>query len=74
MLHSTFASIEDSENIAARALGREELHFEWDAVRAVMTRYDAGQQAELAGLLHNPDLVSRILHSGRRSLRARIVL
>jgi chromosome partitioning protein len=53
MLHSTFASIEDSENIAARALGREELHFEWDAVRAVMTRYDASQQAELAGLIQS---------------------
>jgi len=51
MLHSTFASIEDGENIAARALGREELAFEWDAVRAVITRYDAGQQAELAGLM-----------------------
>lgn len=53
MLHSTFASIEDGENIAARALGREELHFQWDAVRAVMTRYDAGQQAELAGLIQS---------------------
>ena len=53
MLHSTFASIEDSENIAARALGRDELHFQWDAVRAVMTRYDAGQQAELAGLIQS---------------------
>ena len=28
MLHSTFASIEDGENIAARALGREELAFD----------------------------------------------
>ena len=51
MLHSTFASIEAGENVAARALGREELAFEWDAVRAVITRYDAGQQAELAGLM-----------------------
>ncbi len=51
MLHSTFASIEDSENIAARALGREELAFEWDAVRAVVTRYDDAQQAELAALM-----------------------
>jgi chromosome partitioning protein len=51
MLHSTFASIEDGENMAARALGRPEIHFEWDAVRAVITRYDAGQQAELAGLM-----------------------
>ena len=35
MLHSTFASIEDGENMAARALGRPEIRFEWDAVRAV---------------------------------------
>ena len=51
MLHATFASIEDGENMAARALGRPEIRFEWDAVRAVLTRYDAGQQAELAGLI-----------------------
>ena len=51
MLHSTFSSIEDGENIAARALGREEMAFEWDAVRAVLTRYDGAQQAELAGLM-----------------------
>ena len=53
MLYSTFASIEEGENLAARALGRDELHFEWDAVRAVMTRYDASQQAELAGLIQS---------------------
>jgi chromosome partitioning protein len=51
MLHSTFHSIEEGENIAARALGREEMAFEWDAVRAVLTRYDAAQQAEMAGLI-----------------------
>jgi chromosome partitioning protein len=51
MLHSTFQSIEDGENMAARALGRPEIRFEWDAVRAVVTRYDAGQQAELAALM-----------------------
>ena len=51
MLHSTFASIEDGENIAARALGRPEMAFEWDAVRAIVTRYDASQQAEMAGLM-----------------------
>jgi chromosome partitioning protein len=51
MLHSTFHSIEEGENMAARALGREELSFEWDAVRAVVTRYDGAQQAELAGLM-----------------------
>jgi len=51
MLHSTFASIEEGENMAARALGREELAFEWDAVRAVITRYDGAQQGELASLI-----------------------
>jgi len=51
MLHSTFASIEDGENIAARALGRAETAFEWDAVRAVITRYDGAQQGELAALM-----------------------
>jgi len=51
MLHSTFRSIEDGENTAARALGRPEMAFEWDAVRAVLTRFDGGQQAELASLI-----------------------
>lgn len=51
MLHSTFQSIEEGENTAARALGRPEMGFEWDAVRAVLTRYDGAQQAELAALM-----------------------
>ena len=51
MLHSTFGSIEEAENMAARALGREGLAFQWDAVRAVVTRYDGSQQAELAALM-----------------------
>src|SRR5690606_14313524 len=51
MLHSTFQSIEEGENMAARALGREETAFEWDAVRALITRYDSSQQAELASLM-----------------------
>ena len=51
MLHATFRSIEDGENLAARALGRPETRFEWDAVRAVITRYDSSQQAELAALM-----------------------
>jgi chromosome partitioning protein len=51
MLHSTFSSIEESENVAARALGRPEMGFEWDAVRALITRYDSSQQAEMAGLI-----------------------
>lgn len=51
MLHSTFSSIEEGENMAARALGRAEMSFQWDAVRAVITRYDANQQGELAALI-----------------------
>jgi chromosome partitioning protein len=51
MLHATFASIEEGENIAARAVGRAEMGFEWDAVRAVITRYDGAQQGELAALM-----------------------
>jgi len=51
MLHSTFASIEEGENMAARALGRDEMAFQWDAVRAVITRYDDNQQAELGALM-----------------------
>lgn len=39
--------------MAARALGRSELNFEWDAVRAVITRYDGMQQAELAALMQS---------------------
>ena len=51
MLHATFSSIEEGENIAARALGREELCFEWDAIQAVITRFDASQQSEMASLM-----------------------
>lgn len=51
MLQATFGSIEEAENMAARALGRDGLAFEWDAVRAVLTRYDATQQGELASLM-----------------------
>lgn len=51
MLHSTFQSIEEAENMAARALGREGLNFQWDAVRTLITRYDNTQQAELAALM-----------------------
>jgi len=51
MLHSTFESIEEGENMAARALGRPGIAFEWDAVRAVITRYDGAQQGELAALM-----------------------
>ncbi len=51
LLHTTFQSIEDSENRAARALGRPEMGFQWDAVRAIVTRYDNSEQAEMAGLI-----------------------
>ena len=53
MLHSTFQSIEDGENMAARALGRPEMAFEWDAVRTIITRYDSSQQTEMAGLMQS---------------------
>ena len=85
MLHSTFQSIEDGENMAARALGREEMAFEWDAVRTVMTRYDGSQQAELAGLMqaylgqHPVAALARIYRpdragggTGQRHLRGRL--
>lgn len=51
MLQTTFASIEEAERIAARAVGRPGLTFEWDAVRAVVTRYEASQQGEMAALM-----------------------
>ena len=51
MLHATFSSIEEGENAAARALGQPELKFEWDAAAAILTRYDAAQQAEMATLI-----------------------
>ena len=51
MLHATFSSIEEAENMAARALGRDGLAFQWDAVRALVTRYDSAQQGELAALM-----------------------
>ncbi|WP_187431095.1 partitioning protein ParA (plasmid) [Roseobacter fucihabitans] len=53
MLHATFSSIEEGENMAARALGREELAFEWDAVQTVITRFDAAQQSEMASLMQS---------------------
>jgi len=48
MLYSTFASIEDGENTARRRQGLPEMKFEWDAVRAIVTRFDASQQTDLA--------------------------
>ncbi len=70
MLHSAFSSIEGSENTAARALGRPEMAFEWDAVRAIITRYDASQQAEMAGLIQS--YLGRVLSPYRQDYTALI--
>ncbi|MDQ7774950.1 MAG: AAA family ATPase [Paracoccus aminovorans] len=51
MLYSTFASVEDGENAARRRDGLPEMRFEWDAVRAIITRFDAGQQTDLANVI-----------------------
>ena len=51
MLYSTFASIEEGENRARRRDGLPEIKFEWDAVRTLITRFDAGQQADLANVI-----------------------
>ena len=51
MLYSTFASIEDGENTARRRAGLPDVKFEWDAVRAVITRFDAAQQTDLANVI-----------------------
>jgi len=51
MLYSTFASIEDGENAARRAAGIDEVKFEWDVVRTIITRFDANQQTDLANVI-----------------------
>lgn len=51
MLYSTFASIEDGENAQRRQLGLGEVKFEWDAVRTMITRFDAAQQTDLANVI-----------------------
>ena len=51
MIHSTFASIEEGENRARRAGGLPEMRFEWDAVRALVTRFDPAQQTDLANVI-----------------------
>lgn len=51
MLYSTFASIENGENAIRRRDGLPEVKFEWDAVRALVTRFDAGQQTDLANVI-----------------------
>lgn len=70
MLHATFSSIEEGENLAARALGRPGMAFQWDAVRALVTRYDAGQQAEMAGLMQA--WLGRVLSPQRQEFTALI--
>ena len=51
MLYSTFASIEEGENAVRRRDGLPEIGFEWDAVRALITRFDANQQTDLANVI-----------------------
>jgi len=70
MLHATFSSIEEGENMAARALGRHELAFEWDAVQTVITRFDAGQQTEMASLMQA--YMGRVLSPFRQDYTALI--
>ncbi|MGB4826521.1 MAG: AAA family ATPase, partial [Paracoccaceae bacterium] len=51
MIYSTFASIEEGENSARRKQGLPDIRFEWDAVRALITRFDASQQTDLANVI-----------------------
>ncbi|MDA8587063.1 ATPase, partial [Rhodobacteraceae bacterium] len=51
MLYSTFASIEEGESRARLKEGLPEIRFEWDAVRAIITRFDAQQQTDLANVI-----------------------
>ncbi|WP_420837222.1 AAA family ATPase [Chachezhania antarctica] len=51
MIYSTFASIEEGENRMRRSDGLPEMRFEWDAVRALITRFDAAQQSDLANVI-----------------------
>ncbi|WP_164660171.1 AAA family ATPase [Tropicibacter sp. Alg240-R139] len=51
MLYSTFASIEDGENASRRAASLPEMKFEWDVVRAIVTRFDASQQTDMANVI-----------------------
>lgn len=51
MLYATFASIEEGENAQRRAFGLDEVKFEWDVVRAIITRFDAAQQTDLANVI-----------------------
>lgn len=48
LLHQSFSEIEAQENVTAKALGSASLEFSWNAVRTVMTQYDAAYQGETA--------------------------
>lgn len=48
----TFASIEEGENATRRRDGLPELRFEWDAVGAIIARFDAGRQSDLANVVY----------------------
>jgi chromosome partitioning protein len=72
MLHSTFAAIEEGENIAARAIGQPETAFTWDAVRLLVTRFDSNRQGEFAGLMQA--YLGRTLASQRQEVTALIGL
>ena len=72
MLQSTFAAIEEGENIAARAIGQPETAFTWDAVRLLVTRFDANRQGEFAGLMQA--YLGRSLASQRQEVSALIGL
>ena len=56
--------------MVARALGREGLRFEWDAVRTLITRYDSSQQAEFAALMQG--LLGPVLAPERQDFTALI--
>ena len=76
MLYSTFASIEDGENALRRQAGLPEMKFEWDAVRAILTRFDANQQTDLANVIqayfgdfmtaHRQELTAMVGQAGER--------
>lgn len=51
MLYTTFASIEEGENAALKKAGLPEMKFEWDVVRALITRFDASQQTDMANVI-----------------------
>ncbi len=50
-LYSTFASNEEGENTQRRKLCLDGVKFEWDAVRTMITRFDAAQQTNLTNVV-----------------------